>query len=126
MGAVWMLARADVRRRLTAVVVLALLVGISGGAVLAAVAGARRTSSAMDRFERESRTATFEVNVGPEYTADQIRAPSSKGSPCCGRCRSTNRKLDSCQLPRPSMMLSGESLTAGASLKAERHAASTS
>jgi hypothetical protein len=50
MAAVWLRARAEVRRRWRATVLLAVLVGLTGGVVLAAVAGARRTGSAMDRF----------------------------------------------------------------------------
>src|SRR5215218_9070460 len=50
MAAVWVRARAELRRRWRATILLALLVGLAGGVVLAAVAGARRTGSAMDRF----------------------------------------------------------------------------
>jgi hypothetical protein len=45
-----MLARAQLRRRRAATVALVLLVGLGGGVVLASVAGASRTDSAMDRF----------------------------------------------------------------------------
>jgi hypothetical protein len=50
MAAVWARARAELRRRWRATVLLAVLVGLAGGVVLAAVAGARRTGSAVDRF----------------------------------------------------------------------------
>ena len=50
MAAVWVRARAELRARWRATVLLAVLVGLAGGVVLAAVAGARRTDSAMDRF----------------------------------------------------------------------------
>src|SRR5262245_17293344 len=73
MSAVWFVARAEMRRRWPGVVVLALLVGVSGGAVLAAVAGARRTSTALTRFEAESRTATFEFEAG-DVSAEELRA----------------------------------------------------
>jgi hypothetical protein len=49
-GAVWYRARAELRRRWPSTLVLALVAGIAGGIVLASVAGARRTSTAMDRF----------------------------------------------------------------------------
>jgi len=50
MTAVWVRARAELRRRWQATVLLAILVGLAGGVVLAAVAGARRTATVMDRF----------------------------------------------------------------------------
>ncbi len=61
MSAVWVRARAELRRRWRATVVLVVLVGLAGGATLAGVAGARRTDSAMDRFLAFSRP--FEVFV---------------------------------------------------------------
>jgi hypothetical protein len=45
-AAVWLVARSDVRRRWRSLLALALIVGVAGGIVLAAVAGARRTESA--------------------------------------------------------------------------------
>ncbi len=50
MKAVWFRARSDLRHSWRASVGLALLVGLIGGAVLAAAAGARRTDSAFARF----------------------------------------------------------------------------
>jgi hypothetical protein len=50
MTAVWARARAELRLRWRATVVLALLVGLAGGVVLAAVAGARRTDTVLQRF----------------------------------------------------------------------------
>jgi hypothetical protein len=50
MAAVWARAAAELRRRWRATVLLAVLVGLAGGVVLAAVAGARRTATVMDRF----------------------------------------------------------------------------
>ena len=49
MAAVWAVARADLRGRWRGLLALALLVGIMGGVVLAAAAGARRTQTAMPR-----------------------------------------------------------------------------
>lgn len=54
MGAVWMYARALLRRRVWGTVAVALLVSLAGGTFLAAVAGARRTASSFDRFREES------------------------------------------------------------------------
>ena len=56
MSAVWMVARSQLRRRRGATVVLALLVGLAGAVVIAAVAGASRTDTAMERFVAYSRT----------------------------------------------------------------------
>ena len=50
MAAVWARARSELRRHRRATVLLTVLVGLAGGVVLAAVAGSRRTDSAMDRF----------------------------------------------------------------------------
>src|SRR5437762_7414754 len=66
MAAVWMAARAQLRRRWGATVALALLVGLAGGVVIAAVAGASRTESAMKRFVAFSRPEDAYVVVnGP-------------------------------------------------------------
>src|SRR5687768_4595404 len=50
MGAVWLGLRAELRTRWRALVVLALLIGLGAGIVMATLAGARRTDSAYDRF----------------------------------------------------------------------------
>ena len=50
MPSVWMIARSQLRRRRGATILLALLVGLAGAVVIAAVAGASRTDSAMKRF----------------------------------------------------------------------------
>ena len=72
MGAVGMLARAEIRRRWRGTVVLTLLVGIvSGGAGPAA--GARRSDSALARFNAYSRSSDVELQVGTP-TASELRA----------------------------------------------------
>ena len=50
MNAVWMRARSELRTRFAAIVSLALIVGVIGGVVIAAAAGARRTLTAYPRF----------------------------------------------------------------------------
>src|SRR5437588_9985337 len=65
-SAVWMAARAQLRHRWGATIALALLVGLTGGVVIAAVAGASRTNSAMQRFVKFSRPEDAYVTVnGP-------------------------------------------------------------
>ena len=73
MGPVWQLARSEMRRRWRSVVVLVLLVGVVGAIVLATAAGARRTGSALARFNSSSRAATVQLQV-PNATAAQLRA----------------------------------------------------
>ena len=49
MAPVWFALRAGMRRRWRALVSLALLLGLAGGVVLTAAAGARRTDTATTR-----------------------------------------------------------------------------
>ena len=72
MGAIRMLASSDLRRRWGSALLLAVLVGLVGAVVLASVAGARRTSSSLDRFERESLAADLEIDAG-ETTPAELR-----------------------------------------------------
>ena len=57
MPAVWARARAEVRSGWRRGIGLALLIGLIAGAALAAAAGARRTDSAVDRFNRDNLAA---------------------------------------------------------------------
>ena len=63
MTAVWVRAAAELRRRWRATVVLALMVGLAGGVVLAAVAGARRTDTVLDRFLAYHQATNVAVGV---------------------------------------------------------------
>ena len=66
MGAVWLRARAQLRGRLLASLLLVLLVGLAGGVVLAAVAGARRSDAALPRFLAASQRTDVTVWIlGP-------------------------------------------------------------
>src|SRR5947199_9963862 len=65
MGAVRYLAGSDLRRRFRRVAVLTLIVGLAGAAALATAAGARRTQTALRRFQRESRSADIELQIAP-------------------------------------------------------------
>jgi ABC-type antimicrobial peptide transport system permease subunit len=66
-SAVWLRARAQLRGRAQATVLLLVLVGVAGGVVLAAVAGARRSDAALPRFLAASQTtdATVWFLTGP-------------------------------------------------------------
>ena len=62
MTAVRLCARAVMRRRWAGVLAVALLVGIGGGAVLAAAAGARRSDTAAARLYRKGEVADLEMD----------------------------------------------------------------
>jgi ABC-type antimicrobial peptide transport system permease subunit len=64
MGAVWLLSSSDVRRRGRNLIAITLLVAVVGAIVMATAAGARRSSTALDRFNAYSRTSTLEITVG--------------------------------------------------------------
>jgi hypothetical protein len=66
MTAVLARARAELRQRWWATLLLMVVAGLAGGAVMAAVAGARRTDSAMDRFLAYNRPITVNV-AGPDF-----------------------------------------------------------
>ena len=61
MGSTWLALRADLRVRWRATLGLALLLGLIGGVVLTAAAGARRTDTAYPRLLRWSRAASVLV-----------------------------------------------------------------
>jgi hypothetical protein len=61
MGTVWLVLRAEVRQRWRALLALAILLGLVGGAVLTAAAGARRTDTAYPRMLAWSRASQVEV-----------------------------------------------------------------
>lgn len=63
-AAVALYLRADWRRRRAALVGLVLLVGLAGGFVLAAVAGARRTATSLDRMAEETKVGQLVIDVG--------------------------------------------------------------
>lgn len=68
MTAVWYRAQAELRQHWRATVALALLVGLVGAVVLTVVAGARRSSTAYERFRETSRSADVQLETG--FTAD--------------------------------------------------------
>jgi len=77
MGAVWLRFRTELRTRWPGALVLVVLVGIAGGAVLAALAGARRTASSFDRFHDSARSPDVLVTYPSELDA-RVRAAISR------------------------------------------------
>ncbi len=83
MWAVWFRTRAEFRARWRAWAGLALLVGLAGGVVLAAAAGARRTQTAYPRMVAKTHDA--DVLLGAEHTGlagfydDVARLPAVTG-----------------------------------------------
>ena len=78
MSAVWFVARSEMRHRWLGALVLVALVGIVAGTVLASVAGARRTSSSLTRFERATHSANLEfsaTSVSDEQLAEMRQIP---------------------------------------------------
>jgi hypothetical protein len=68
-----MLAGCEIRRRGLRVLVSIVLVGVVGATVLATLAGARRSDSALARFQTSSRAGNLELTVG-DPTAAQLDA----------------------------------------------------
>jgi hypothetical protein len=61
-GAVWMRFRAELRTQWIGMVSLAVLVGIAGGPILTAVAGARRTDTSLQRVEKAQLAPDLLIN----------------------------------------------------------------
>lgn len=72
MGAIWLRARSELRSRWGAALSLALLVGIAGGAVMAAAAGARRTDSAFPRFVASAKAPDVVIPMFPWLPIGQV------------------------------------------------------
>jgi hypothetical protein len=78
MATVWLRLRADIRLRWRALLSLALLLGVAGGVVLTAAAGARRTDTAYPRLLQWANAAQVEVLPGGSaqaYFARLARLP---------------------------------------------------
>ena len=73
MQPVWLVGASGLRRRWRRVVLLVLVVGAVGAVTFGAAAGARRTSSALTRFNAASRSADLQIETG-EPTAAQLEA----------------------------------------------------
>jgi hypothetical protein len=71
-GVLWLRAKAQLRARARASLLLALLVGLAGALVLAAAAGARRSEAALPRFLASNRTMDTWVSVQTDDPADDL------------------------------------------------------
>ena len=79
MGAAWYRAKGELGRRWRTTLLLVLLVGVAGGAVLATVAGARRSSTAYERLGEETLSSHMDVALAdtdqePAATIDDVAA----------------------------------------------------
>jgi len=79
MNAVWMRLRSEMRARWRSWLGLALLIGLAGGAAVAAAAGARRTETAYPRFVQAQKgydlvTGGFPENIDAERALAQMAA----------------------------------------------------
>jgi ABC-type antimicrobial peptide transport system permease subunit len=82
LGAIRMVAKAELRRFWRGTVVVMLLVGLVGAVTLAALSGARRSSSSLRRFNDASRSSNIEFEVKsytPAQRAALARAPGVEG-----------------------------------------------
>jgi ABC-type lipoprotein release transport system permease subunit len=69
--AVWLRVRAGLRSEWRTLIVLTLVVAVGGGCVLTAVAGARRTETAMQRFLTYNRPSDVSLFFGPDPSVEQ-------------------------------------------------------
>jgi hypothetical protein len=95
MGAVWLWAAADVRRRWPALLLLAVLVALPVGAVLALVAGSRRADSSVDRFAEATELADVVMFMedDPAAILEELAADA--------RVRSVQQSLSVVAVPEP-------------------------
>ena len=103
-GGALLWARTDVRRRWTGLVFLALLAGLGAGVVLTAVAGVRRTESALDRALEATATGhvLIQANVvgaedvaldpTPGHRRGRYRPLRRRGGWARARCRCAGRR----------------------------------
>jgi ABC-type lipoprotein release transport system permease subunit len=75
MAALWLVVRADLRQRWRSLAVLTLLVALAGGVVLTALAGARRTDSALPRLLESTRHEDVNLEISPDWFAAVAALP---------------------------------------------------
>lgn len=74
MGAIFLIGRSEIRRRLRSLIGLALLVSLVAAVVLTALAGARRTETSFDRFREASNASDVWVQVSDFEPAAEVVA----------------------------------------------------
>jgi ABC-type lipoprotein release transport system permease subunit len=85
MGPIWAWSRRELLRHRRAALALILLVGVSGGVVLTAAAGARRSASAFDRFLDASHTADAQLQYASEDDVDEAVLAAVRADPAVER-----------------------------------------
>ena len=118
MSAILLVARAEARRRRAALLGLALIVALVGTAVLGSVAGARRSASALDRFQdatdaRDGRAFAFVLGADVGEDAGVRGGGARRGRGRSGDRSSTGPTRPSrstpASWPRPTTSSSGRS-----------------
>lgn len=71
-SAVWLVARAEARRRWGTLAGVAILTALVGGAVLMALTGAERTASTIDRFRTQARASDVSYQAATPEQVDAI------------------------------------------------------
>ena len=90
----WLVARVALRRRWGSVVALTILVGLVSAIGLGALAGARRTSTAFDRFREETRARDLTVFVPEIDAATLAKLRALPGVEVIGRARALVTNVD--------------------------------
>lgn len=78
-GAVGMLAGHEIRRRGQSTIAIVLLIGVVGAIVLATAAGARRSDTALGRFNATARSSALEISVGTPTAAQLAKFRRTPG-----------------------------------------------
>jgi hypothetical protein len=73
MGAVVLVARLQMRRRIRSLVVIAIVAGLGGGAAIALIAGSRRSATVVDRYFAATNPYTFNLG-GSGLSRDELLA----------------------------------------------------
>ena len=82
-----MLAGWEIRRRARSTVALTIMVGLVGAVVIATVAGARRSDTALDRFNAYSRSADVEFSIALSTASQRAELRRTPGVIAVARLR---------------------------------------
>lgn len=94
-----MLAGHEIRGRWRSTVAIVLLVGVVGAIVLATAAGARRSDTALSRFNIASRSSALEISVGTPTPAQLAKFRRTPGIVGMARLRGYSFSEESSPLP---------------------------